>query len=223
MALIAVLLHIAFCAESPLTNSALRHSFLNWSLAGPNALPGILLSLVAVPILKLLPRLRPKWAAPIAMSLWIGLIIRLATYAIPEQHLSSTYSASAKAAVSSQSDVALTESLEAKLKQVASAANSATPIKISSTTEIFKVLSNRTTLIYHIRDVNFVLPEIEKSKLDNFIKEVKPSIHNLVSKEACTNKVNLFLLNEGVTIRYEMHDKQKTNYMAISVKKSDCR
>jgi hypothetical protein len=102
MSLIAFLLHVAFCAESPLINSVFRHSIRNWTLAGPNALPGILLSLLAVPFLKLFPRLRGKWASPIAIALWFGLIIRLATYALPEQHLSSTYSPVQKAAVGPQ-------------------------------------------------------------------------------------------------------------------------
>lgn len=83
MSLIALLLHVAFDAESPLINSAFRHSIRNWTLAGPHALPGILLSLLAVPFLKLFPRLRDQWASPVAIALWFGLIIRLATYAIP--------------------------------------------------------------------------------------------------------------------------------------------
>jgi hypothetical protein len=174
-----------------------------------------------VPFLKLFRRLRDKWATPIALALWFGLIIRLATYAVPEQS-SSTYSPAQKAALGSQPDVALTQSLETKLKQVAFAANSVTPIKVSSTTEIFKVLSNQNTLIYYMSDLNFVLLEIEKSKVDTLIKNLKPSIQKLVAEEACTNKVNLFLLNEGVIIRYEMHDKQKIKYMEISVNKSDC-
>ena len=83
MSLIALLLHVAFDAESPLINSAFRHSIRNWTLTGPQALPGILLSLLAVLFLKLFPRLRDKWASPVAIALWFGLIIRLATYAIP--------------------------------------------------------------------------------------------------------------------------------------------
>jgi len=104
LALIALALHVAFDAKSPLINSAFRHSIRNWILAGPHALPGILLSLLAVPFLKLFPRLRDKWASPIAIALWFGLIIRLATYAIPEQNVSSTYSPAQKAAVGPQSE-----------------------------------------------------------------------------------------------------------------------
>ena len=98
MSLIALLLHVVFDAESPLINSAFLHSIRNWILAGPHALPGILLSLLAVPFLKLFPRLRDKWAIPIALALWFGLIIRPATYAVPEQS-SSTYSPAQKAAL----------------------------------------------------------------------------------------------------------------------------
>ena len=98
LSLIAFALHAAFCTESPLINSAFRHSIGNWILAVPYALPGILLGLLAVPFLKLFPHLRDKWATPIALALWFGLIIRPATYAVPEQS-SSTYSPAQKAAL----------------------------------------------------------------------------------------------------------------------------
>jgi hypothetical protein len=164
LSLIAFALHVAFCTESPLINSGFRHSIGNWIAAVAYALPGILLSLLAVPAFRIFPRLRLKWAPAVAFALWFGLIIRLAAYAIPEQSPST---------VRSQPDVALTESLETKLRQVASAANSLTPVKINSTTEIFKVLSNQNTLMYYIRDLNFVLPEMEKSKGRHFHKQIE--------------------------------------------------
>ena len=222
LSLIAFALHVAFCTESPLINSALRNSIATWILAVPMRYRAFSLVCLPLRLSNCFPRLQDKWTTPIALALWFGLIIRLATCAVPEQS-SSTYSPAQKAAVGPQPGGALTQSLETKLKQAASAADSVTPIKVSSTTDIFKVLSNQNTLIYYIRDLNLVLPELEKSKVDTFIKKLKPSIQKLVAKEACTNKVNPFLLNEGVIIRYEMHDKQKIKYMEISVNKSDCR
>ncbi len=109
VSLIAVLLHIAFCAESPLIDSAFRHSVENWIHAGFYAIPGIVFSLPAGIALKLLPRLREKWAGPIAFGLCFGLIVRLASYGLPEQYVSPASSPAQQATVGPQREFVSTD------------------------------------------------------------------------------------------------------------------
>jgi hypothetical protein len=61
MSLIAFALHVAFCTQSPLINSAFRYSIRNWIDAFAYALPSILLSLLAVPAFRVLPRGVAHW------------------------------------------------------------------------------------------------------------------------------------------------------------------
>ena len=120
-------------------------------------------------------------------------------------------------------------SLERKLTKANAAANSVMPIKSGTTQEVFKVTSSQNVFILHVRDVNFVLPaEADKAKMKTIIKKLQDVVQPTVAEEICTSNNEFHhgmrvLMNEGVIVRYEMYDSLKTNYMSISIEKSDCK
>lgn len=105
--------------------------------------------------------------------------------------------------------------LEALLKGVAKITNKELPIMLDSDTQLAKVSSEGSTLVYHYVLVNYSSDELDPFALEDLIA---PN----VKRQSCINTNSKGFLDKGATLSYRYESNNNKQMLVVDIKPDHC-
>jgi hypothetical protein len=94
--------------------------------------------------------------------------------------------------------------------------NTQLPKMIDETTEWYAATAEDTTLVYYYRLINVQAAEINA-------EAVRANVKQMIRDNACTNADTRHnILDQGYTLRFAYHDKDKNPILSIDLRQADC-